>query len=467
LEAFFKKYSFDLRSLALQRLSVAFVLLIDAFIRITDIEAHYTKGGVLPLGSFGGFKHIFSYFPDTAFTYYVFFTLYVVCIICFLIGYKTKVFNFICWWMLCQLHARNPYVLQGGDDLLRIALFWLMLLPTNKRWSADSYYAKTLTKANDYFSFANIGYLLLIASVYFFSALLKDSTEWRTEGTAIYYALSLDQMVLPLGKLIYPYPLLLKVLTHCVYAIELLVPIVILLPFRKWRNVGIIVLALLHLGIGSTLYVGLFFVIGIFTLPALYNGKWLDKIEQHKFYRQLFHRPKLKLEKDVDGQNSILEVAAIALIVYCLIWNLGNVRSFPYQLDASFQKIGYTLRLDQNWAMFSPTVFKDDGWYITEGITLNNDTINVLKNGVVVNYKKPENTVQGFKNDRWRKYSENLLFVDFAWLRPMYSKYLYENWNTQHNNKIKSLNLIYMKEVTGPNYYNYPIKKDLLDTYKK
>jgi hypothetical protein len=463
-----KFYSFDLRSLALQRISVALVLLVDAYIRMTDISAHYTAEGVLPIGSFDGFKFIFSYFPDNNFTYYVFFTVYIICIFSFLIGFKTKIFNFICWWMLCQLHARNPYILQGGDDLLRIALFWLMLLPTNKRWSADSYYSSEKIISNKNFSFANIGYLCLIASVYLFSSLLKNSAEWQTEGTAIYYALSLDQLVLPLGKMIYPYPWLLKFLTHTVYSIEIVAPILLLLPFRKLRNFSLLLMICMHIGIGSTLFVGLFFIISIFTLPAIYQGNFLDKIENLRFYKLLFQQSKVKGHDTNYKNNVVIEFLSIALIIYCAIWNLSNLKYFPYELSKDYQKIGYSLRLDQNWAMFAPTVFKDDGWFIAEGISKQNKTrTNLLDGTSPIDYNKPENIVQMFKNDRWRKYSENILFIDLSWLRPHYCQYLLKQWNKNNTFKMDSVNLIYMKEVSAPNYYKPPIKKETLSSAKE
>jgi Vitamin K-dependent gamma-carboxylase len=460
-------YSFDLRSLALQRISVAFVLILDAYIRINDIVAHYTASGVLPLGSFGGFKQIFTYFPDTPITYYIWFTVYILSAFCLLIGYKTKVFTFICWWMLCQIQARNPYILQGGDDLLRLALFWLLFLPTHKRWSADSYFSKFQISNNSYFSFANIGYLCLIASVYFFSALLKNSDEWLKDGSAVYYALSLDQLVLPMGKLIYPYPWLLKILTYSVYYSELILPFFLLSPFKKLRNITVLVLLMMHLGIGSTLYVGLFFIIGISTLVTLYQGSLLDKIDNSAWLRIRIKKPILVREKIEIITNPMLNVFSILVTVYCLTWNFSSVPSFPFEFKADFQKIGYTLRLDQKWAMFAPTVFKDDGWLIAEGFTKEKQRINLFNGESPIDENKPKSVVKMFKNDRWRKYSENILFVDLSWLRYHYCKYLVKQWNAAHTLQVDSINLIYMKEVSGPNYYHFPIKKEILNSYKE
>ncbi len=460
-------YSFDLRSLALQRTSVAFVLILDACIRISDIVAHYTSSGVLPIGSFGGFKHIFTYFPDTPITYYIWFSVYILSAFCLLIGYKTKVFTFICWWMLCQIQARNPYILQGGDDLLRLALFWLLFLPTQKRWSVDSYFSKFQIQNNSYFSFANIGYLSLIASVYFFSALLKNSDEWLKEGSAVYYALSLDQLVLPMGKLIYPYPRLLKILTFGVYYSELILPFFLISPFKKLRNTAVFVLLILHLGIGSTLYVGLFFIIGISTLVAIYQGSLLDKIDNSAWLRALIKKPLLNKENIRPMNNFMLNMFSILVTVYCLTWNFSSVPNFPFEFREDFQKIGYSLRLDQKWAMFAPTVFKDDGWLVAEGFTKQKQRINVFNAQSPIDESKPKNVVKMFKNDRWRKYSENILFIDLSWLRLGYCKYLVKQWNASHAQQIDSLNLIYMKEITGANYYHFPIKKEILQAYKE
>ena len=46
-----------------------------------------------------------------------------------------------------------------------------------------------------------------VALLYWCTALLKNGPEWTRDGTALYYAFSLDQL-LPLGRWLYPYPAL-------------------------------------------------------------------------------------------------------------------------------------------------------------------------------------------------------------------------------------------------------------------
>src|SRR5438309_6910289 len=109
--------------------------------------------------------------------------------------------------MLVSLQNRNTLILQGGDDALRLLLFWGIFLPWGNYYSVDRRKKQTDEDPKKYFSAASIGYALLIFSVYFFSGILKNSSEWDTrEGSALYYALNLDQMTWPLGKTMLSHP---------------------------------------------------------------------------------------------------------------------------------------------------------------------------------------------------------------------------------------------------------------------
>jgi hypothetical protein len=103
--------------------------------------------------------------------------------------------------------------------------------------------------------------------------------------------------------------------------------------------------------------------------------------------------------------------------------------------------------------MFAPTVFKDDGWYILEGTAAKGRQIDLNRAGAPVTYAKPASVVALFKNDRWRKYSENYLFVNNEWMRPYYCNYLLRIWNeSPHHPSVRHLSVVYMKEVSLPNY---------------
>ncbi|MBK6983798.1 MAG: hypothetical protein IPH32_03100 [Bacteroidetes bacterium] len=200
-------------------------MLTDLIIRSLSIKAFFTDEGILPIEILKQYNWSPNYFSLHALSgdlswQIVLFIINALCIVLLTIGYRARVFTFICWVFLTSLQNRNPFILQGGDDMLRLLLLWATFLPWGERYSIQ----KKSSYANHYFDWANIGYLLLPASVFFFSALLKTSPEWRTEGTALYYALSLDQIRMPGGNLLYQFPLLMKILTYVVFYIELLAP---------------------------------------------------------------------------------------------------------------------------------------------------------------------------------------------------------------------------------------------------
>jgi hypothetical protein len=114
---------------------------------------------------------------------------------------------------------------------------------------------------------------------------------------------------------------------------------------------------------------------------------------------------------------------------------------------------GYLFRVDQHWGMFAPAVFKDDGWYILDATTPEGQHIDLNRKGKPVTLRKPKSVVSLFKNDRWRKYSENYLFISNIYLRPYYCNYLLRVWNEDSDNApVQRLDVIYMKEVSLPNY---------------
>lgn len=461
-------YALDVRALSLMRIAICVVLLVDLLIRSFSIKAFFTNEGIMPLEilkDYNWHPYYFSFHALSGELWWqvLLFILNAVCICFLLIGYRTRLFTFICWTFLVSLQNRNPFILQGGDDLLRLILLWGIFLPWGERYSVS---AKKSEQTNSYLSLANLGYLLLIFSVYFFSALLKTSPEWRSEGTAIYYALSLDQLRLPLGTLLYKFPTLMKVLTFIVFYLELIAPIFLIIPFvsNRWRLIGIISIASLHIGICCTLYVGLFYIIGLTTLIGAIPTKTMDWLEQ-KFHT--LRSNKVTIIENGSQSNFILSTFHSlknwfigAVITYCLVLNLSNVRWFPFVMERYIVDIGKAFRLEQNWGMFAPFILKDDGWLVYSGFSKNNTYIDIKHEGKLSNFTKPENIVSEFESDRWRKYSENYVFNNNNYIRPYYCKYLLKKWNKEHpENQITELNIFFMKEVSLPDYKTKPIEK--------
>ena len=475
---------FDIRALALMRVCLAVVIMLDLGVRLGDLEAFYANTGAVPLSML--YQHAWN-------DYYIslhaisglwqvqllLFTLAIFFAAMLLIGYRTRLFTVLSWFMMLSLHNRNSLILQGGDDLLRMTLFWGMFLPLGARYSCDAVLGGKKTPESTVTKVAWVAYLLQVCYIYTGSALLKGR-EWNSDFTAMYYVYGLDQIAYPITKHLFYHPSLLRVLTMVAYYFELLVPLLFFIPFKhQWfRMAGVMLIVLFHAINTITLFIGMFPLIGMATVTGMLPPLAMDAIE--KFTVNL--RPVIR--DSFSGVGSLMNAiipwhatvyaapvwrervstaSLIFLVVFVFDWNFSNLSFINSKLSDHFRFIGYTLRLDQNWGMFAPGVFKDDGWYVYEGTTLNDEKINLLDPAGKLNYTKPACVVDMFKNDRWRKYSESLILTCNTFMRGYFANYYRRIWNEQHpDRRIKAIELIYMSEFTLPDYKREQARKEVL-----
>ena len=475
-------YGLDARALSLMRVAIALVLLLDLCIRSSSLTEHYTELGVLPFNALelsfwkAGYFSLFQFCDTYTFALIVFILTGIVYFF-LLVGYKTRLFTLLSWFLLTSLQNRNTLVLQGGDDLLRLILFLGIFLPWGNFYSIDSRMLRQAQhdKKIKVLSVATLGYVILLFSVYFFTGLLKSGAEWNSEGTALYYALSLDQMTWPLGKMLLSYTRILKILTVVVRWFEMLAPFLLFIPFKnaKFRLLFIIGVALLQIGISLTMFVGLFYLIALVILIGLLPVDlmdWFDGKIKRKERISLREQSKSLLSKISSNYyfNVIKNSFLCFCIALCMLWNIGTVSGSGLAVSDSFFTFGYGLRFNQNWGMFAPTVFKDDGWYVMEGIAKDSLHIDINRNGSQADYTKPASVLAYIKDDRWRKYYENYLFTYNDFIRPYLCTYLIKDWNTNHpDEEIISLQIIYMKEVSVLPNQKQQVTKEILCTCRK
>lgn len=488
-----RPFVLDLRALALLRAATAAVVLLDLAIRSTDLEAFYANMGVLPLGAL--FDHAWLTYQFSLHAasglwqaQAALFAVAAGAALALLLGYRTRLATVVSWVLLVSVQNRNPMMGQGGDDLLRMLLFWGIFLPWGRVWSWDAR-TRPAPARLDYFSAATVAYVVQLALLYWCTALLKNGPEWTRTGEALYYAFSLDQVLLPGGRLLYPYPALLRFLTFATYYTELLLPFALFVPVgvKWWRLLVVGVLLGFHLGISLTLYVGLFFIINMASVLGLLPPvalDWLTTRTARPLARvrgwcppppawPLPWRLRLECTRPPRAGAQRLRRAvgntfvAVALAYVCW-WNLDDVavlRPAGGLMAGPARWFGYLFRVDQHWGMFAPAVFKDDGWYVLEGTTARGQVLDLNRGGAPVRYAKPASVVALFRNDRWRKYSENLLFVSNAWLRPYYCNYLLRIWHeSPAHAPLRHLSVVYMKEVSLPDYQvSKPVREVLCD----
>jgi hypothetical protein len=445
------------------RIGIALVVLADLFIRVSDFKAFYSNEGIWPvkvmynLGWQDGFWSLHALFPNQ-FGSICLFCIHILFALFLLLGYKSTLSTTIVWLLYISLHNRNLFILQSGDDLLRLTLFWGIFLNWGSQFSLDSIKSKQPSSS---LSLAQPAYLMLIATVYLFTVLLKEDKEWRSEGTAIYYALSLEQMRLAgLGDFLYQHSVLMKGLTFFVYYLELSLPLLLLWPSKSGRTRGLafLLILLLHAGIGLSLFVGLFFWISICSALALIPGSFFDRLS-HRFNR-------FAVPPDLAAESSGIPILGSAItgmvLLFCFFINLSSLYWFPLQLNKELRFVNNVLRFNQYWGMFSPGILKNDGWMVYHGIDSLGRQWDLQRNTDYVDYSKPERIASLYKNDRWRKLSENMQNERFLFLRHLYANYYLKNWNLRHPEKrIKTLNLYFMEQESLPDYNETAPKKIL------
>jgi len=454
-------YRLDPRALGLMRIAAGLLVISDLAIRAADLSAHYTDTGIWPVKlsqslSAQAWSWSFHALSGSLYWEALLFALHVVLAALLVAGYKTRLSTFLLWLFTISLHNRNVYILQAGDDLLRLLLFWGLFLNWGECFSLD---ARKQTVHKSHRLAGSLGYLFLIASVYFFTANLKNSPEWRTEASALYYALSLDQMRLPPGDWLYQYPLVMQVLTRLVYAIEWLIPVLVLWPSKHGhtRVAACILILVLHLGIGLTLYVGLFFVINCVSAIGLLNSKLLNR-----FLPLKKEHAKRSFYTNAPGKKTrlVTNVFGFFTLGLCLAINLSSLPWFAFELKQGFAPLIQAARLDQYWGMFSPAIMKQDGWYVLYGIDEQGRQWDLKRNQDYVDFGKPPHLVNDYSSERWRKLAENMQSDNYSFLRPRYCNYQLRQWNKAHpEKKLVTLILYFMEEQTLPLYKTAPISK--------
>ncbi|HUP91483.1 MAG TPA: DCC1-like thiol-disulfide oxidoreductase family protein [Solimonas sp.] len=282
----------DLRTLALFRCALGLTLCVSLLWGICDLSAFWTDWGVMPRSWIienDSANRISLYFLNGSSWFTgTLLTLQCVFALMYAFGWRTRLANILSFVLWGSLMNRNPITLIGGDLLASCLLFWSMFLPVGARFSVDAALATNLPPAdNRHVSWASAGLLIQVASVYAFSAVLKNGAEWFPDYTAVYYTMSLDRYATPLGQWLLNFPVLLKGLTFFVFWLEALGPWLLFSPVfnRPLRFAVMLMFMAMHTGFIFCLEIGHFPYISLCSLTVFLGGwawDWLDARHQQR-----------------------------------------------------------------------------------------------------------------------------------------------------------------------------------------
>lgn len=464
-----RRVGIDARSLAAFRIALGLLLVADLLLRSRDLVAHYTDFGVLPRAAlesqFAAPYHFSLHaLSGDAWFQVLLFAVAAAFAAALAVGYRTTAVTVVSWVLLISLQNRNPVVLNGGDVLLRMLLFWAMFLPLGERWSID---ARRADRRRDrVVGVATAALLLQIVIMYGVNAAMKLVGDLWRRGVAIEYVFSLDQFTVLFGDALAQYPRLLHALDLLWMTMLALSFGLILLTGRR-RAVFVAAFVGAHLGMLLTMQLGLFPLVAVGALlPFLPGVVWDASLPRlAPFLRRVgVDRAMATLDDALPAatprgvsprlarlQRRLTPSVAAAFLVLVVLLNLqpaavaADVGYDPVPDEAD--PVVQATRVDQYWNMFAPNPIQTDGWYVAPGRLENGSRVDALHGGPV-RWDRPPDLADTYPNARWRKYLVNLWRRGNAEHRPYLGDYLCRRWNDRHGTEMVEVTLYYMEQPT-------------------
>ncbi len=440
-----RAFGIDLRALALFRIGIGLLLLYDLISRAIFLEEHYTDFGALPRVDLVGnlwqpwYWSLHCLSGELMIQALLFFAAGIAAI-ALTLGWHTKIAGWASWLLLLSLHGRNPIVLQGGDLLLRVLIFWALFLPWGAVASLDAR-RKGVHPTGRVLSFASFALLWQLALMYIFSGFMKSGASWVSEGSAVFYALNLDAMRTEWGEWLVEHRDWCQVMTFAALYLERFGPFFAFLPWRTgmWRVATVAAFWGLHLGLIATMRIGhfpylcilawvVFLPSGVFDwLQQLVSRwGWSRKVPGRELEPLAVDQRRRMSERWVDRGLCFLFVLMVISNVR-LVW--PDIKFF--QRAKPLDPLLIVTRLDQSWGMFAPYPLVDDGWWVVIGTLDDGRKVNLWSPSEPITDDKPD-LRRAYPHERWRKYFMNLWQLEFAAAREPFAQWLVRRWNRDH-----------------------------------
>ncbi len=474
------RFRIDTRALAVFRMALGLLVLADLALRSRSLGAFYTDFGVLPRSALLSQANPLHWSIHLAsgdiWIQALLFLIAGVFAVALTIGYRTSIATVGTWLLLVSIHNRMGDVLNGGDFLLRLLLFWAIFLPLGARWAIDSYHAADEDTRKHVTSVASAALLAQVVLVYATNAAFKLSGNVWLDGDGLEYVFSLGQFTVFFGDYLAAYPALLQALSHVWLLLIILSFLLIVLP-GIWRTGFVALFVLAHIGMALTMRLDLFPLISIASLvpfvPAVFWDRtvsWFTRFKSVETGRRWIAAGAGFVPdgtvSDVPSALSRVKAGLTTLIPVCflvlvVLWNVqflgySEVAGHDVVPEQAEPVIDIT-RTDQYWNMFAPNPLSTDGWIVTPGLLENGTRIDVFHGGTV-RWDRPPDISETYPTARWRKYLVGLWRDDTA-DRRYFADYLCRDWNSGHDTALENVSVFFMEQPTRIDGHREPITR--------
>ena len=431
-----RAFALDVRSLAALRMGLGAILLADLATRASDFAAMYTEAGVAPLAVVRAERDPgqWSVYLASGASWFqaAMFLVAAALAVALLVGYRTRLATIGSWAMLVSLHVRLPVVLNAGDTMLRVLLFWSMLLPLGAVWSLDAR-RRGPPRAMRAVSAATLGCMVQLSLVYWLAGWAKLNEQWLT-GDALANVLGFGLYTSALGRRLLEFPELTRWLGRSVIWFELIAPCLLFVPWAAARLRLLLFAAMVafHAGIAATVTVGLFSYVAIVAWLAILPSEFWERFRWTAI-RTVDGNAPIPLASSPRGGWLTTAVCAAALALVCY-WN-AMVLAGPLGLrpvHATLVRAANALGLRQSWGLFGHPP-EQDSWFVYQARLASGERIDLLTGAPAAEYDKPPLASRQFPNHRWRKLHWRARHASAKQYRLPLVDYFGRRWNEAHD----------------------------------
>ncbi|WP_226479679.1 HTTM domain-containing protein [Natrinema amylolyticum] len=433
----------DPRALGAFRIGLGLVILLDLLVlRAPGLGTFYTDAGILPRSALEELSPTLARWSLHALSGSVWvqallLTVTVVLAACLLVGYGHRLAAVGSALLLTSLHARNPYLVNGGDTILISLLVFAALLPLDARWAVrprrrEHSSARESRTDRRVISTATAVLLLHVVVIYAINAVLKfRSDEWLS-GIAVQRIFRLESFTAYLGPTVAEYPALLTAINWLWIAV-LSASVLLVLTTGRLRAATVAAYVGAHLGMAATMRLGIFpFVMVTAVLVFLPPPVW-DRLEHFVSTTGMAHRlgalatsggtggtgeierPSApsrgeRVEAGSASSESVISprvrrgtrLAASVLLVCLFLAAAGWQVAAAGLVDTPDAGDDSALE-SASWAFFAPNPPNTDSWYVVEATDGSGSSTDLLRGGPVTFDGRPDDADR-YSSTLWDRY---------------------------------------------------------------
>jgi len=207
--------------------------------------------------------------------------------------------------------------------------------------------------------------------------------------------------------------------------------------------VAVCVFISFHVGLFLTMELGVFPLIAVAAWLAFIPGAVWNKF--HGDHQESNPDSVPEQRKTARWQKTMLTL----LLVLMIAWNLGTLVRSRDHIPVPLQSLSRAIGLDQNWKMFAPAPTRLDAWFLFEGRTSEEDTVDAYSPEKTFTRTPPKRISVLYKDLRWRKYFEHLAGQNDPRYAKALASFLCRNWNEglKHEVPLASVSVYFQRST--------------------